>query len=197
MCWVAVDRGARLAHIRGKTELADRWQAAADEIHTEICERALDERGVFSQHYDTDALDASLLLMPLVGFLPPDDPRIRATVLAIADELTEEGLVLRYRVKETDDGLSGEEGSFTICSFWLVSALALIGEQHWARQLCEKLLSFASPLGLYAEELDPRSGRHLGNFPQAFTHLALINAVMHVIRREEGAEPGPFPHPVF
>ena len=186
MCWVAVDRGARLARIRAKTELAHRWQAAADEIHAEICERAVDERGVFTQHYDTDALDASLLLMPLVGFLPPDDPRVRATVLAIADELTEEGLVLRYRVKEADDGLSGEEGSFTICSFWLVSALALIGEHLWARQLCEKLLSFASPLGLYAEELDPHSGRHLGNFPQAFTHLALINAVMHVIGDEHG-----------
>ena len=127
--------------------------------------------------------------MPLVGFLPADDLRVRATVLAIADELTEEGLVLRYRVKETDDGLSGEEGSFTICSFWLVSALALIGEHKRARQLCEKLLSFASPLGLYAEEIDPRSGRHLGNFPQAFTHLTLINAVIHVIGDEHGLPP--------
>jgi len=151
-----------------------------------VCEKAIDIRGVFTQHYDTDALDASVLLIPLVGFLPVDDVRVSATVLAIADELTEEGLVLRYRVKETDDGLSGEEGSFTICSFWLVSALALIGEHRRARQLCEKLLSFASPLGLYAEELDARSGRHLGNFPQAFTHLALINAVMHVIGDEHG-----------
>ena len=119
---------------------------------------------------------------------------VRATVLAIADELTVDGLVLRYRVKETDDGLSGEEGSFTICSFWLVSALAEIGERLRARHLCEKLLSFASPLDLYAEELDPRSGRHLGNFPQAFTHLALINAVMHVIRDEEGQLASPFGH---
>ena len=103
---------------------------------------------------------------------------------AIADELTEEGLVLRYRLKETDDGLSGEESTFTICSFWLVSALSLIGEPGRARTLCEKLLSFASPLGLYAEELDPLSGRHLGNFPQAFTHLALINAVMQVVGDE-------------
>ncbi len=103
---------------------------------------------------------------------------------AIADELTVEGLVLRYRVKETDDGLSGEEGTFTICSFWLVSALVMIGELDRGRRLCEKLLSFASPLGLYAEELDPLTGRHLGNFPQAFTHLALINAVIHVIRAE-------------
>jgi GH15 family glucan-1,4-alpha-glucosidase len=184
MCWVAVERGARLARIREDFELADSWQVAADEIHADICANALDARGVFTQHYDTDALDASVLLMPLFGFLPPDDPRLRATVLAIADELTDDDLVLRYRVKETDDGLSGEEGSFTICSFWLVSALAMLGERDRARSLCEKLLSLASPLDLYAEELDPRSGRHLGNFPQAFTHLALINAVIHLIRAD-------------
>ena len=147
----------------------------------------MDERGALVQRYGSDALDASLLLAPLVRFLPPDDYRIRATVLAIADELTHEGLVLRYRVEETDDGLAGEEGTFTICSFWLVSALVEIGEFHRAKHLCERLLSFASPLHLYAEEIEPRTGRHLGNFPQAFTHLALINAVMHVIRAEESA----------
>jgi GH15 family glucan-1,4-alpha-glucosidase len=195
MCWVAADRGARLARLREDSAGAERWQAGADEIHADICAHGVDERGVFVQHYDTDALDASLLLVPLVRFLPSDDPRVRATVLAIADELTVDGLVLRYRVKETDDGLSGEEGSFTICSFWLVSALAEIGERVRARHLCEKLLSFASPLGLYAEELDPRSGRHLGNFPQAFTHLALINAVMHVIADEEGQPASPFLRP--
>ena len=113
---------------------------------------------------------------------------MRATVLAIADELTEDGLVLRYRVEETDDGLSGEEGTFTICSFWLVSALVEIGEFSRAKHLCERLLSFASPLHLYAEEIEPRTGSHLGNFPQAFTHLALINAVVHVIRAEEEAD---------
>jgi GH15 family glucan-1,4-alpha-glucosidase len=186
MCWVAVERGARLARIRDELALAEQWQQAADEIHADICANAVDRRGVFTQHYETEALDASALLMPLFAFLPPDDPRIRATVLAIADELTDEDLVLRYRVKETDDGLSGEEGTFTICSFWLVSALAMIGEQVRARSLCEKLLSLASPLDLYAEELDPRSGRHLGNFPQAFAHLALINAVIHLIRAEAG-----------
>ncbi len=185
MCWVALDRGARLAELREDLERAARWQSAADEIHADICENAVDERGVFTQHYDTDALDASVLLLPLFRFLPPDDERIRKTVLAIADELTQDGLVLRYRVGETDDGLAGEEGTFTICSFWLVSALVEIGELDRARDLCERLLSHASSLGLYAEELDPRSGRHLGNFPQAFTHLALINAVMHVIRAEE------------
>ena len=151
----------------------------------------VDERGVFCQHYDTDALDASCLLIPLVRFLPADDERVVATVNAIADELTVDGLVLRYRVEETDDGLSGEEGTFAICSFWLVSALAEIGEHDRARALCERLLGYASPLDLYAEEIDPRSGRHLGNFPQAFTHLALINAVMHVIRADQqlAAEP--------
>jgi GH15 family glucan-1,4-alpha-glucosidase len=188
MCWVALDRGARLAELREDWDRAMRWRTAADEIHADICEHALDERGVFTQHYDTTALDASVLLMPLVRFLPPNDARVRATVLAIADELTEDGLVLRYRVDDTDDGLSGEEGTFTICSFWLVSALCEIGEFERARALCERLLSHASPLGLYAEEIDTRTGRHLGNFPQAFTHLALINAVMHVIRAEQHEE---------
>jgi GH15 family glucan-1,4-alpha-glucosidase len=190
MCWVAADRGARLARIRADEATAARWQAAADEIHAEICANGLDGRGVFVQHYDTEALDASVLLMPLVRFLPPDDERIRDTVLAIADELTEEGLVLRYRVEETDDGFSGEEGTFTICSFWLVSALVEIGEPARARGLCEKLLSYASPLALYAEQIDPITGRHLGNFPQAFTHLALINAVVHIITAERRLELG-------
>jgi alpha,alpha-trehalase len=184
MCWVAADRGARLARIRADAATASRWEAAAREIHEDICANGVDERGVFVQHYDTEALDASLLLMPLVRFLPPDDERIRSTVLAIADELTEEGLVLRYRVGQTDDGFSGEEGTFTICSFWLVSALVEIGELARARALCEKLLSHASPLALYAEQLDPGTGRHLGNFPQAFTHLALINAAVHIITEE-------------
>jgi GH15 family glucan-1,4-alpha-glucosidase len=190
MCWVAVDRGARLAGLRADEKYASRWAAAAAEIHADICENALDDRGVFVQHYDTTALDASVLLMPLVRFLPADDERIKRTVLAIADELTDEGLVLRYRVDETDDGFSGEEGTFTICSFWLVSALVEIGELERARGLCEKLLSYASPLALYAEEIDPVTGRHLGNFPQAFTHLALINAVVHVIAAERRLQLG-------
>ncbi len=188
MCWVALDRGARLAELREDWDRAAEWQKAADEIHEDICENALDKRGVFTQHYGTDALDASVLLMPLVRFLPPTDERVRETVLAIADELSEDGMVLRYRTEETDDGLHGEEGTFTICSFWLVSALCEIGEVVRARELCERLLSYASALGLYAEEIDPRSGRHLGNFPQAFTHLALINAVMHVIHADEALE---------
>ncbi len=184
MCWVACDRGARLARLREDWERADRWQAVADDIHADVCENGLDERGVFCQHYATAALDASCLLIPLVRFLPPDDERVVATVNAIADELTLDGLVQRYKVEETDDGLAGEEGTFAICSFWLVSALAEIGEHNRARALCEKMLGYASGLNLFAEEIDARSGRHLGNFPQAFTHLALINAVMHVIRAD-------------
>jgi len=184
MCWVAADRGAKLARVREQHERAKEWQTAADEMKADILANGVDERGVFTQYYGSEALDASLLLAPLVRFLPSDDARIRATVLAIADELTVHGLVLRYKVEETDDGFSGEEGSFTICSFWLVSALCEIGEYHKARKLCAKLLSFAGPLELYGEEIDPHSGQQLGNFPQAFTHLALINAVMHVIRLE-------------
>jgi GH15 family glucan-1,4-alpha-glucosidase len=187
---VACDRGARLARLREDNERAERWQAVADEIHAEVCAKGVDERGVFCQHYGTDALDASCLLMPLLRFLPADDERIVATVNAIADELAIDGLVRRYKVEETDDGLSGEEGTFAICSFWLVSAYAEIGEAAKARALCEKLLGYASPLYLYAEEIDARSGRHLGNFPQAFTHLALINAVMHVIRADHELSQG-------
>jgi alpha,alpha-trehalase len=186
MCWVALDRGARLAELRGEPELAVRWQAGAEQIRADILEHGVDERGVFVQHYGTKALDASNLLIPIVRFLPATDERVRATVLAISDELNDHGLVLRYRVEQTDDGLSGEEGTFLICSFWMVSALSEIGERTRARDLCERLLAVASPLGLYAEELDARSGRHLGNFPQAFTHLALINAVAHVIDDERG-----------
>ncbi|MGH2712876.1 MAG: glycoside hydrolase family 15 protein [Thermoleophilaceae bacterium] len=188
LCWVALDRGARMAEERGDADRAREWRRVADEIQAEVCERGVDGRGVFVQHYETEALDASLLLIPLMGFLGPEDERVRATVLAIADDLTQDGLVLRYRVQHTDDGLEGEEGTFTICSFWLVSALTRIGEVERARALCEKLLAFASPLGLYAEEIDARSGRHLGNFPQAFTHLALINAVMGVIEAERTRE---------
>ena len=189
MIWVAVERGARLARWADNEELAGRWQAKAEELKAEILERGVRD-GVFRQHYDTDALDASLLLIPLFRFLPPDDPRVRGTVEAIASELTEHGLVCRYKVEETDDGLQGKEGTFLICSFWLVSALSEIGERRRARELCERLLEAAGWLDLYAEELEAGSGRHLGNFPQAFTHLALINAVSHVIADEERADGG-------
>jgi GH15 family glucan-1,4-alpha-glucosidase len=184
MCWVALDRASKLAEIRGDGDLRDEWRATADEIRADVLEHGVSERGVLRQHYATDALDASNLLATVFGFLPPDDKRLRASVLAIADELTEDGYVLRYRTDETDDGLSGKEGSFLICSFWLVSALALIGELARATELMERLILAASPLGLYAEELDPATGRHLGNFPQAFSHLAQIEAAAHLILAE-------------
>ena len=183
MCWVALERGARLAALVGDSREA-RWRGVAAEIKADVLTRGVSDRGVFRQHYETDALDASTLLVPLVRFLPPDDERVRNTVLAIADELTVRGLVLRYRVEETDDGLEGIEGTFTICSFWLATALSEIGEATRARELCERLLHLAGGLGLYAEEIEPRSGAQLGNFPQAFTHLSLINAVSHVIADE-------------
>ena len=190
MCWVAVDRGAKLAERQGEKDYAQQWRAIAEEIKADILEKGVNARGVFTQRYGSDALDASLLQVVLTRFLPPDDPRVRATVLAIADELTEQGLVLRYRVEETDDGLVGEEGTFTICSFWLVSALVEIGEVSRAKHLCERLLSFASPLHLYAEEIEPRTGRHLGNFPQAFSHLALVEAAGSIIVSERVEELG-------
>jgi GH15 family glucan-1,4-alpha-glucosidase len=184
MCWVALDRASKLAEIRGDPELATKWLAAAEEIRDDVLEHGVSERGVLRQHYATDALDASALLAAIFGFLPGTDERLRKTVTAIAEELTEHDFVLRYRTDETDDGLSGEEGTFLICSFWLVSALAYIGEVPRARDLMERLLRIASPLGLYAEEFDTASARHLGNFPQAFSHLALIEAAARIIVHE-------------
>ncbi len=184
MCWVALDRAAKLAEVRGDPDLHVAWGAVADEIKAEILERGVDGRGVLRQHYDTDSLDASVLLAAIFGFLPADDERLRNSVLAIGEELTENGFVLRYRTDETDDGLSGKEGTFLICSFWLASALAIIGERQRARDLMERLLRVASPLGLFAEEFDVDTGRHLGNFPQAFSHLALIEAAGRIILGE-------------
>jgi len=180
MCWVALDRAAKLAEIRGDPGSQEKWQATADEIRADILEHGARD-GVLRQHYDTDALDASTLLAAIFGFLPGDDPTLHKSVTAIANDLTEDGFVLRYKTDETDDGLSGKEGTFLICSFWLVSALAVIGQQQAARDLMERLLRIASPLGLYAEEFDASTGRHLGNFPQAFSHLALIEAAARII----------------
>jgi GH15 family glucan-1,4-alpha-glucosidase len=184
MCWVAMDRAARLAEMRGDGALRATWQATADEIHADVLARGVSDRGVLRQHYDTDALDASTLLAAIFGFLPAHDDRLHASVLAIADELSENGFVLRYRTDETDDGLSGKEGTFLICSYWLVSALSIVGEGQRARDLFERLLRVASPLGLYAEEFDVETGFHLGNFPQAFSHLALIEAAGRIIIAE-------------
>src|SRR6185437_1875516 len=188
MCWVALDRASKLAGIRGDPTLEESWGAAAEEIRADILDHGVDSRGVLRQHYETDALDASVLLAAIFEFLPGDDERLKATVEAIADELTEDGFVLRYKTDETDDGLSGKEGTFLICSFWLVSALATVGEMQQARDLMERLLRVASPLGLYAEEFDAATGRHLGNFPQAFSHLALMEAAGRIMLSELTAE---------
>jgi GH15 family glucan-1,4-alpha-glucosidase len=181
MCWVALDRASALAEIRGDPKRAAAWRATANEIRADVLAQGVSDRGVLRQHYGTDVLDASTLLAGSFNFLAHDDKRLRNTVLAIADDLTENGFVLRYRTDETDDGLSGKEGTFLICSFWLVSAFAIIGEIQRARDLMERLLRIASPLGLYAEEFDPETGSHLGNFPQAFSHLALIEAAARMI----------------
>ncbi len=184
MCWVALDRAAQLAELRGDRDRAKAWKKIAEEIRDDVLTRGVTDKGVLRQHYDTDALDASTLLAAIFGFLPPSDARIRNTVDAVARDLTEEGFVLRYRTEETDDGLSGKEGTFVICSFWLVSALALVGELERARGLMDKLLHVASPLGLYSEEFEAATGRHLGNFPQAFSHLAMIEAAGRIIVAE-------------
>ena len=184
MGWVALDRAAKLAAIRNDDQLEKEWTVTAEEIKADILEHGVSDRGVLRQHYDTDALDASTLLAPLFGFLPGTDERIRNTVTAISEELTENGFVMRYRTDETDDGLSGKEGTFLICSFWLVSALAAVGEMEHATGLMERLLRISSPLGLYAEEFEVERSRHLGNFPQAFSHLALIQAAGRIIVSE-------------
>jgi GH15 family glucan-1,4-alpha-glucosidase len=184
MCWVALDRASQLAELRGDPALAARWSATADEIREDVLTHGVSDKGVLRQHYETDALDASTLLAAPFKFLSAGDDRLRSTVLAISDELTENGFVLRYRTDETDDGLQGKEGTFLICSFWLVGGLAMVGEQQQAVDLMERLLRIASPLGLYAEEYDSDTGRHLGNFPQAFSHLALIQAAAQTILPE-------------
>ena len=186
LCWVAAEKGANLAVERGDKERADRWQAAADKMKAEVLDKGVDDRGRFRQEYENDELDAALLLIPILGFLPPDDKRVQATVLAIADELTEDGLVLRYKVDSTDTGFSGKEGTFNICSFWLVEALTRAGRTdpnrlEDARLLFEQMLGYANHLGLYSEQTGT-SGEALGNFPQAFTHLALISAAFNLDR---------------
>ncbi len=188
MCWVAMDRAAQLAEIVGNPTRAADWGKTAAEIRSDILEHGVSDRGVLRQHYDTDALDASNLLAAQFGLLPPADERLHNTVNAIESELTENGFVLRYRTDETDDGLSGKEGSFLICSFWLVSALTIVGELPRALDLMTRLLKVASRLGLYAEEYEVPTGRHLGNFPQAFSHLALLDAGLRIILIERLSE---------
>ena len=189
MAWVAYDRGIAAVDDFGLSGPAERWRAVRDEIRDDILENGWNEaRGSFVQYYGGDALDASLLLIPSVGFLPPDDPRVVATVEAVQRELVEDGLVLRYRPEETPDGLRGGEGTFLVCSFWLADALTMMGRLDEAEELFGHLLSLRNDLGLLAEEYDPRAGRQLGNFPQAFSHVGLVNTANNLISARGPAE---------
>jgi alpha,alpha-trehalase len=185
LCWVALDRAVALAPQLGEYAKAEEWATERDRIREAILERGWSEaRGAYAQSFDSDELDAAALLMPLVGFLPGTDERMRSTIDAIADDLTEGGLVLRYKNEEglNADGLTGEEGTFVICSFWLVSALAAAGEVERAEALFDQLVGYANDLGLLAEEIDTASGEQLGNFPQAFSHIGLITAAAAIDR---------------
>jgi GH15 family glucan-1,4-alpha-glucosidase len=187
MCWVAFDRGVQTMLHLGYEGPLERWQSVRDEIHDEVCARGYNEKlGAFTQIYDGDALDASLLMMPLVGFLPPSDPRVVSTIEAIQRDLTVDGLVRRYEAESDVDGIGESEGVFLPCSFWLVEALALAGRADEARTLFDRLCSLANDLGLLAEEYDPVEKRFVGNFPQAFTHLTLV-AAAHTLQ-PQGSE---------
>ncbi|NMO13996.1 glycoside hydrolase family 15 protein [Pyxidicoccus fallax] len=177
MAWVALDRAVKAAALRGVAgEQVEHWKALRDEVHAEICARGYDaRRNTFTQTFGGTALDASLLLIPLVGFLPPEDPRVRGTVEAVQRELCHDGLVRRYHTHETQDGLPPGEGVFLACSFWLADALLMLGLRNEARELFERLLGLSNDVGLLAEEYEPRAGRMVGNFPQAFSHLALVS----------------------
>jgi GH15 family glucan-1,4-alpha-glucosidase len=183
MAWVAFDRAVRAVEMHGRDGPVDHWRALRDEVHAEVCERGFDpELGSFVQSYESKALDASLLLIPLVGFLPANDPRTRGTVEAVERELLRDGLVLRYRTEEVGvDGLPVGEGVFLPCSFWLVDCYELLGRHDEAHALFERLVGLSNDVGLLAEEYDPVAGRLLGNFPQAFTHLALVASAFNVM----------------
>jgi GH15 family glucan-1,4-alpha-glucosidase len=176
MCWVAFDRMIKGSELFGLDGPVERWRMVREAIHQDVCEKGYDvEKGAFTQAYGSRTLDATALRIPRVGFLPYDDERVISTVEAISKELTEDGLVLRYRTNESDDGLSGHEGSFLICSFWLVEALHGIGRRQEAEELFERLLGLRNGVGLLSEEYDTKAKRLLGNTPQALSHLALVN----------------------
>jgi GH15 family glucan-1,4-alpha-glucosidase len=188
MAWVAFDRAVRSVESFGLDGPADRWRALRDEVHADVCANGVDERGVFVQSYGSTDLDASLLLVPLTGFLSPRDPRVRATVDAVATELTDEsGFVWRYEPKVEVDGLGGKEGAFLLCTFWLVDCLALTGRVDEATALFERLLALRNDVGLLSEQYDPAAGRMLGNFPQAFSHVALVDSATHLRDSRGGA----------
>ena len=190
MAWVAFDRSAAGFAVEGSGDEARRWRAVADEVHAEVCERGFDrELNSFVQAYGSKRLDASLMLMPLVGFLPANDPRIRGTLRAVEERLLIDGeFVLRYELENPRDGLPAGEGAFLACSFWLVDNYILQGRRPEARRLFERLLSRCNDVGLLAEEFDPVSSRMLGNFPQAYSHVGLINCALNLTRQEGPAE---------
>ena len=189
MCWVAFDRAIKAVEAQGRKGPVERWREVRDQIHAEVCERGFSKaRGTFVQSYESDELDASLLLIPTTGFLPCTDPRVRATIEAIERELTEDGFVVRYRTREAIDGLPPGEGVFLACSFWLADCLILLGRHDEARALFERLCHLTNDVGLLAEEYDPKSGRQLGNFPQAFSHVALVNTAMNLSRESKPVE---------
>jgi GH15 family glucan-1,4-alpha-glucosidase len=189
LCWVAFDRAIAMVEQAGYDGPVDRWRAVRDEIYDEVCTKGYDEGlGAFTQSFSSGELDASVLMIPLVGFLPGDDPRVRSTIDAIRTGLTRDGLVLRYDPSDSSvDGIGEPEGVFLPCSFWMVEALALAGERDEARRLFERLLGLANDVGLFSEEYDPAAGRLLGNFPQAFTHLALV-AAAHTLAPEQSSQ---------
>jgi GH15 family glucan-1,4-alpha-glucosidase len=181
MAWVVFDRGVRLAEHYDLDAPLERWKQIRDEIHSEVCERGYDSaRRTFTQYYGSKELDASVLNIPLVGFLPGTDERVTGTIDAVSRELGRDGFVSHYSTAETDDGLSGDEGQFLACSFWLVSALARNDRVDEARTLFERLLGLTNDLGLLAEEYDVARQRQVGNFPQAFSHLALVVAARDI-----------------
>ncbi len=194
MAWVALDRTVKSAERFGLPGPLEKWRALRDRIHAEVCEKGWNEElGSFTQAYGSRELDASLLMMAIVGFLPPNDPRIRATVSAIERRLVADGgLVLRYDTGEVNDGLSPGEGAFLACSFWLADNMLLQGRVDDARALFERLLELRNDVGLLAEEYEPRAGRLVGNFPQAFSHVALVDTAMNLDRcRRDGQQPSP------
>jgi GH15 family glucan-1,4-alpha-glucosidase len=189
LCWVALDRAVKLAPQLGDLAKVEQWAAARDAIRAAIMEQGWSsKRAAFAQSFGSDELDAAALLMPVYGFLPATDPRMRSTIEAIAEDLTEDELVLRYRAQEglNADGLQGEEGTFVICSFWLVSCLAQAGEVERAEALFTQLAGYANDLGLLGEEIDTANGEQLGNFPQAYSHIGLITAA-HEIDKAKAA----------
>ncbi|MDP9295742.1 MAG: glycoside hydrolase family 15 protein, partial [Actinomycetota bacterium] len=181
MVWVALDRSVSDVESFGLEGPVDRWRALRQEVHDQVCREGFDaERGTFVQSYGSKELDANLLLIPLVGFLPADDQRVRGTVDAIQRELVDDGFVMRYRGNEEVDGLPPGEGAFLPCTFWLADVLALMGRTREAREIFEQLLAIRNDVGLLAEEYEPRSKRQLGNFPQAFSHVSLVNTARNL-----------------